>query len=173
MAAEWPKTKRLIGQRLPRVDGPLKSTGRSRYTLDINRPNMLHGTILRSPHAHAKIKAIDTSALEKMPGVKAFVVIAGPGKEVFYAGDEILALAAETEEQAHDALRSVKVDFDELEFFVNEEEALAGKIRTVGGKGNNNLSKPQTYQKGDVAEAFKNADATVEGTYGVNVICHQ
>ncbi len=173
MAAEWPKTKRLIGHRLPRVDGALKSTGRSRYTLDINRPSMLHGTILRSPHAHAKIKAIDTSALEKMPGVKAFVVIAGPGKEVFYVGDEILALAAETEEQAHDALRSVKVDFDVLEFFVNEEEALAGKIRTVGGKGTTNLSKPQTYQKGDVADAFKKADATVEGTYGVNVICHQ
>ena len=148
MAAEWPKSPRLIGKKLPRLDGAFKSTGRARYTLDINRPQMLHGTILRSPHAHAKIKSIDTAAAEKMPGVKAVIVITGAGKELFYAGDEIAALAAETEEQMLDAMRAIKIDYEVMEFFVDEEDSRAAKIRTVGGKGTNNLSKPQTYEKG-------------------------
>src|SRR5215213_2224248 len=100
MAAEWPQQRRLIGKKHARLDGAQKATGKARYTLDINRPKMLHGMILRSPHAHAKIKSIDVTAAEKMPGVKGVIVIAGEGKELFYAGDEIAALAADTEEHA-------------------------------------------------------------------------
>jgi xanthine dehydrogenase YagR molybdenum-binding subunit len=173
MAAEWPQERRLIGGRHTRIDGPAKSTGKARYTLDINRPKMVHGAILRSPHAHAKITALDTAAAEKLPGVKGVVVIAGVGKELFYAGDEIAAVAADTEEHAQDALRAIKIEFQPLDFFVEEEDAKAAKVRTVGGKGTGNLSKPQVYTKGDVAVAAKAADAAVEGTYGANVICHQ
>lgn len=173
MPVEWPKNRRLIGSKVTRIDGPLKATGRARYTLDINRPKMLHGAILRSPHAHAKIKSIDTAAVEKMPGVKGVVIMTGPGKEVYYAGDEIVALAAETEEQAQDALRGFKIDYEILDFFVDEEESKAAKTRTVGGKGTNNLINPKTYSKGNVEDAYKIADAVVEGSYGANVICHQ
>src|SRR5947199_7712858 len=100
MANTWPKNRRLLGTRVARLDGPEKSTGHAKYSFDINRPGMLHARILRSPYAHAKVKSIDTAAAEKMPGVKAVHVIAGAGNEVFYAGDEVVALAADTEEHS-------------------------------------------------------------------------
>src|SRR5215510_5547543 len=98
MAEGWPKQRRLLGTKVKRIDGPEKSTGRAKYSYDINRPGMLHGVILRCPYAHAKLKSLDTSAAEKMPGVKAVHVLAGPGKEFTYAGDEVVGLAADTEE---------------------------------------------------------------------------
>ena len=112
--------------------------------------------------------------LRKCRASKAVTIITGPGKELFYAGDEIVALAAETEEQAHDALCARSKSTSKFSTFSwMKKSRLAAKIRTVGGKGANNLSKAQTYTKGDVAEAYKTADAVVEGSYGANVICHQ
>src|SRR5262245_19201617 len=58
----WPQNRRLIGTKVPRLDGPEKSTGRARYTFDINRPGMLHAKVLRCPHAHAKVRSIDATA---------------------------------------------------------------------------------------------------------------
>ena len=66
----WPTTRRLIGTKVPRVDAPEKATGRAKYSYDINRPGMLHAKMLRCPHAHAKVKTIDTSQAEKAPGVR-------------------------------------------------------------------------------------------------------
>src|SRR5213593_3716257 len=105
MAEGWPKKPRLLGKKHKRLDASEKATGRARYSFDINRPGMLHGMILRSPHAHAKIKSLDLTPAEKMPGVKAVIAInnAKEGKELFYAGDEIAAVAADTEEHAKDA----------------------------------------------------------------------
>src|SRR6185369_9976754 len=74
-AEGWPKKRRLLGTSVRRLDGPDKATGRAKYSYDINRKGMLHGAILRSPYAHAKIKSIDTSAALKVPGCKAVVVI--------------------------------------------------------------------------------------------------
>ena len=97
----WPPTDKcnLIGRRISRLDGPWKSSGRIKYSYDVNRPNMLHGKMVFSPHAHAKVVSIDTSAAEKMPGVKAVEIMTEPGKEVFWEGHEVVAVAAETEEQ--------------------------------------------------------------------------
>src|SRR5919204_2996930 len=105
MANTWPQERRVIGTKVQRLDGPDKATGRAKYSYDINRPGMLHARILRCPYAHAKIKSLDLTPAEKMPGVKAVITIAGAkaGKELYYAGDEVAALAAETEEQAHAA----------------------------------------------------------------------
>src|SRR3954464_14938769 len=75
MAEGWPKKRRLLGTKVKRLDGPEKATGRAKYSYDVNRPGMLHGAILRSPHAHAKIKSLDTTAARKTPGFKALVVI--------------------------------------------------------------------------------------------------
>src|SRR5438552_5677314 len=108
MANTWPKERRLIGTRIERLDGPEKSTGRAKYSFDINRPGMLHARILRSPYGHARLKSIDTAEAEKMPGVKAIHQIAQKGAELNYAGDEIIALAADTEEHVLDALRAIK-----------------------------------------------------------------
>src|SRR5437660_5373272 len=107
MAISWPKERRVIGTKVTRLDGPDKATGRAKYSFDINRPGMLHASILRSPYAHAKVKAIDTSVAEKMPGVKAVHVVAEPGKELFFAGDEIVGIAADTEEHLADAIRAI------------------------------------------------------------------
>src|SRR5262249_12117639 len=110
MANTWPKERRVIGKKFSRLDGPDKSTGRAKYSYDVNPKGLLQASILRSPYAHAKITKIDTSAAEKMPGVKAVFIIAEEGAEVFYVGDEILGLAADTEEHLADALHAVKID---------------------------------------------------------------
>lgn len=62
-----------IGKPTPIVDARAKVTGRTEYTVDLHRPGMLHGKILRSPHHHARIVSIDTSAAARIPGVKAVV----------------------------------------------------------------------------------------------------
>ncbi len=119
---KWPDAQHrtLIGTRQTRVDGPVKVSGRARYTYDQNPKGLLAGAILRCPYAHAKVATIDTSAAERMPGVKAVQVLQGPGKEIFWAGDEIVAVAAVNEGVADDALRAIKVQFDVLPHFVDD-----------------------------------------------------
>jgi xanthine dehydrogenase YagR molybdenum-binding subunit len=181
MANTWPKERRLLGTRIQRLDGPDKATGRAKYSFDINPSDLLHGRILRSPYPHAWVMSLDTSAAEKMPGVKAVHVIAPPGKELLYAGDEIVALAADTEEHAADALRAIKVVYGHLDFLVREEDALKNPTKlTVDGKYDENGIPIDSNVKpggegniGDVAAAFEKADAIVEGDYGVPVISHQ
>ena len=120
----WPPTEKRswIGKRVSRVDGPQKVSGRAKYTSDVKRPGMLYGKIVRSPHAHARVKSIDTSAVEKLPGVQAVEVMADPGKEIHWAGDEIVALAAIDEATAEDAARLVKVDYEVLPHLVSDHE---------------------------------------------------
>src|SRR5438105_5041461 len=98
MANTWPKNRRILGTRVARIDGAEKATGRAKYSFDINRPGMLHARILRSPYAHARVTSIDTSAAEKVPGFKALHIVAKPGTELYYAGDEIVGIACDTEE---------------------------------------------------------------------------
>src|SRR5262245_44738547 len=79
MAAEgWPKKRRLLGTKVRRLDGPAKATGVAKYSYDINRPNLAHGVMIRSPHAHAKIKSIDTTAARKTPGFKGIAFVFPP-----------------------------------------------------------------------------------------------
>ena len=169
--ATWPKERRLLGKKHSRVDGPAKATGTAKYSYDINRPGMLHASFLRCPHAHAKLKSLDTADAEKMPGVAAVHVVAQPGKELFYAGEEILALAADTEQHCLDALRAVKFEYEVLPHLTLEDEALKAKgANTVGRE---NVNKSNEEAKGNVEAAFAAADAVVEGFYGVPVIAHQ
>jgi len=79
----WPAAEQrsLIGKRISRVDGPDKVSGRAKYTYDLHRPGMLYGKVVRCPHAHAKVVSIDTSAAEKMPGVKGVFIIQDKGSE--------------------------------------------------------------------------------------------
>ncbi len=101
----WPPMdkRRVMGKPIKRVDGPAKAAGRAKYNSDIKPPGMLWADIHTSPYAHARVVAVDTSAAEKAPGVQAVYVISGPGTEVQWEGTEIAAVAATTEEQAHDA----------------------------------------------------------------------
>ncbi len=121
---QWPDAnhRSLIGKRVTRVDGPIKVRGRAQYTYDVRPDGMLWGKILRSPYAHCKIVSIDTSAAEKMPGVKAVQILQGPGMEIYWAGDEIVAVAAIDEPTAYDALKAIKVEYQQLPHFVSDAE---------------------------------------------------
>ena len=163
---KWPEEGKRshIGKRISRIDGPDKVSGRAKYTYDINRPGMLFGKVVRSTYAHAKIVSIDLSVAEKMPGVKAVKIIQGPGAEIQWAGDEIAVVAAETEGQAEDAARAVKVQYEKLPHFVSEQNWDA--IPEV------NRRKPSENVTGDPAKAFQEADIIFEGSYGNEVITH-
>jgi len=163
---KWPEEgKRThIGKRIKRLDGPDKVSGRAKYTFDLNRPGMLFGKVLRSPYAHAKITSIDLSAAEKMPGVKAVKIIQEPGAEIQWAGDEIAVVAAETEGQAEDAMRAIKVKYEKLPHFVNEQNWDA--IPEA------NRRKPSEANSGDVAKALQESEVVLEGIYGNEIITH-
>ncbi len=175
MATSWPKKRRLIGSKIQRLDGPAKATGKAKYSYDINRNGMLHAVMLRSPHAHAKIKSLDTSDAEKMPGVKAVHPIKKAGDELFWAGEEIFALAADTEEHALDAVRAVKIEYEVLPHLVKEEDALKNDPKTaplVRGTRNNVQQAMEGASK-DFEKGMADAAVTVEGSYGVPTINHQ
>src|SRR5438105_6843716 len=138
MANTWPKERRLIGTKVQRIAGPDKATGRAKYSFDINRPGMLHARILRCPYAHARVTRIDTSAAEKVPGYRAHHVVAtpgGPAATLYFAGAEVIGIAADTEEHAEDVLRAVRIEYEVLPFQVKEQDALRNAQRTVAGAG--------------------------------------
>ncbi|HEY2170002.1 MAG TPA: molybdopterin cofactor-binding domain-containing protein, partial [Candidatus Angelobacter sp.] len=118
----WPAAdqRTLIGKRISRVDGPDKVSGRAKYTYDVHRPGMLYGKVVRSPHAHAKVVSVDTSAAEKMPGVKGVYIIQDAGSEIHWAGDDVVVVAAVDEPTAADAARAIKVEYQPLPFFVDD-----------------------------------------------------
>ena len=130
----WPKAedRTLIGKRITRVDAPLKVSGQAKYTYDTHRPGMLYGKIVRSPYAKSKIVSIDTSAAEKMPGVKAVHIIQKVGSTIHWAGDEVVAVAALDERVAEDAARAVVIKYQKLPFFVSDAEPPAGAAETPG-----------------------------------------
>lgn len=190
--AEWPKNPRLINTRIPRLDGMAKATGRAKYPSDERPKDLLFGVMLYSPYAHAKVKSIDVSKAESMPGVKAVEVIAGAGATLRYNGDDVAAVAAETEEQARDAVRAIKVEYDVLPHVVTEAQAMAkGAPEIVKGgnvrKGRATTKVPNDFLKSieklDAAEQQKKtdeflddkiakADASIEATYSIPVITH-
>jgi xanthine dehydrogenase YagR molybdenum-binding subunit len=172
--ASWPKNPTLINSRIPRLDGMAKATGRAKYPSDERPKDLLFGVMLYSPHAHAKVTAIDSSAAEKMPGVKAVHLIAKAGTTLRYQGDDVAGVAAETEEQARDAARAIKVTYDVLPHAVTEPQALApGSPQVVTGNNIvNNVRKGRAITKGDPDAAMAKAETTVEATYTLPVITH-
>jgi xanthine dehydrogenase YagR molybdenum-binding subunit len=170
---KWPQQRRVIGTKVPRVDGPDKATGLARYGFDINRRGMLHAMILRSSVPHGRLKTVDVSAAEKHPGFRGIYYFKREGQEVFYVGDEILAIAADTEEHCHDCLRLVRIEYEPLPFVVTEEAALKEPGKgTVPNPGQGNVRPSGQRSVGNVEDAFGKADAVVEGTYSVPVQCH-
>jgi xanthine dehydrogenase YagR molybdenum-binding subunit len=162
---KWPDADKRshIGKRISRLDGPVKVSGKAKYNSDLNRPGMLHGKVLRSPHPHAKIVSIDTSAAEKMPGVKAVHIINGPGFEIQWAGENIVAVAAVDEPTAEDAIRAIKVQYEKLPHLVVDNDP----------KKAGDLAKPTNEtKKGDPDKGFTEAEVIHEGEYGMPVITH-
>ena len=161
----WPPMdkRRVMGKRLNRLDGIVKSTGAAKYNSDFLPDGLLHAVLLTCPYAHAKVKSIDTGAAEKLPGVTKVRVISAPGTELNWAGAEVAVVAASTEEAARDAVRLIKVDYEVLPHVVLEQD-----LSKVG-----NRAKPAGEQTtGDPDKAFQEADVVSEGSYGIPVITH-
>src|SRR5580700_1041542 len=161
----WPpmEERRVIGKPTKRRDGIEKSTGRAKYSSDQKPPGTLFGALLTSPYAHARISSIDTSEAEHMQGVTAVRVITGAGKEVQWEGTEIAMVAAVSEEIANDALRRIKIKYEVMPFLVREDDL---------AKAGNRVKAAGEQVTGDPDKAFQEADATIEGTYGIPVITH-
>jgi xanthine dehydrogenase YagR molybdenum-binding subunit len=166
----WPEQPKVVGSRVPRVDGLGKASGRIKYPSDVRPEGMLFGAVLYSPHAHAVVKSIDTSAAEKLPGVVAVHLLTEPGKKVRFHGDDIAAVAAESEEIARDALAAIKVEYEVLPHAVTEAQAMAEDAPRVAGGPN--YRPPRARTTGDPDAAFQQADAVVEATYSAPVITH-
>ncbi|MDR5684220.1 MAG: xanthine dehydrogenase family protein molybdopterin-binding subunit [Armatimonadota bacterium] len=161
---------RYVGKPIPRVDGPLRATGRATYTADLAPPGTLHVRFLRSPHAHARIRAVRTERAERMPGV--FGVATRHNCDlvwrrwrlfedvVRYAGDEVAAVCAATQEIAEQALRCIEVDYEPLPFVTDIEDAIAPDAPRVWESGN--LLREPPYVRGDVERALAGADVVVE-----------
>jgi xanthine dehydrogenase YagR molybdenum-binding subunit len=155
--------RRVIGKGMSRADGMQKASGRAKYNSDINPPGLLFGVLLTSPHAHARVKSIDTSEAEKVPGVTAVRVIQGAGKELNWQGQEIAAVAATSESIARDGVSKIKIEYEILPHLVKEDEvAKAGTRAKAAGE----------VTTGDPDKAFQEADATSEGFYSIPVITH-
>src|SRR5690606_31431104 len=114
----------IIGTDVSRLEGIEKASGYAKYPADINTPGTLYARILTCPHAHAKVKSLDMSAAKESPGVKAVHVFekGEVGAEIEWDGVLIAAVAAETVEQAEDAVRAIKVEYEVLEHFVDEAD---------------------------------------------------
>jgi xanthine dehydrogenase YagR molybdenum-binding subunit len=161
----WPPMdqRKVIGKSPKRLDGPVKSTGRAKYSSDTNPKGLLFGVYLVSPHAHAKVTSIDTSAAETSAGVKSVYVAAPAGTEVNWQGYEIAAVAATTEELARDAVRKIKVDYEVLPHLVKEDDLAKAASRARQGA---------ERIVGDPDKALQDAEAVSEGTYGIPVVNH-
>ena len=185
----WAGETRIVGKKLPRVDAYERVSGTAEFTFDINLPRMLHGAILRCPHAHAKVKSIDIAKAEEMPGVH--VVMTGrtqgadipwygranaPESKLFgrvcrYAGEEIAAVAAETPQQAWDAVRAIKAEYEELPFVLDPEEALKPDAPRIHESGNQ-VGAGRQQSRGDLEKGFAEADVIAERTYTVGTHIH-
>ncbi|MCI4333384.1 MAG: xanthine dehydrogenase family protein molybdopterin-binding subunit [Thermoplasmata archaeon] len=185
-APEAPPTYRLIGTRIPYIEGPLKVTGRAEYTDDIKRPGQLIARLLRSPWPHARIRSIDVSAARAMPGVAA--VLTGEkyptpfgvlpithdetaiavGK-VRYIGDIVAAVAAVDEATADRALQAIRVDVEVLPEYTDPKTGVEKVAEPIHARGLNgtNIQKEVVQHFGDVDAAFAQAHASVRvrGSY--------
>ena len=175
---------RVIGKPLPKVDAGAKVTGRAVYADDVVLPRTLHCKLLRSPHPHARVLSIDTSAARRIAGVHAVITGADlPVKfgilpvtqderaleheKVRYVGDPIAAVAATDEETAAAACDAIKVEYEVLEPVMTIEEALRPasdeRIQEYGGP--NNIHKLVALEFGDVDGGFARADHIREDVF--------
>jgi xanthine dehydrogenase YagR molybdenum-binding subunit len=170
----WPAAPSVIGTSVKRVDGPDKVTGRAKYTFDVSRPGMLYGRIVRSPHPRARVVSIDLAAALRAPGVKVALPWRDPASArdsmVMFQGDEVAAVAADTEERAIDAARLIVVQYEVLPHLTLVDRALNGSAPEVFTGGN--VRAGQTQQVGDLAAGFAAAAHTIEETYETQVITH-
>ncbi|MCF6103043.1 xanthine dehydrogenase family protein molybdopterin-binding subunit [Mesorhizobium muleiense] len=184
-----------VGTRPIRPDGVDKVTGRARYGADFNMAGQLVGRVLRSPHAHATIRKIDTSKAEKLNGVKAVITAADlpdltdgdaalydildncmARKKALYDGHAVAAVAAVDARTARQALKLIEIDYEVLPHVTDVDEAmkhsapvLDDTIFTEGLEQEpvkpSNVTKRSQYGHGDIHAGFGQADYVVERSF--------
>jgi CO/xanthine dehydrogenase Mo-binding subunit len=188
------KNLKIVGTNPVKQDGLDKVTGRAKFGADAFLPGMLFGKILRSPHAHANIKSIDTSAAEAYPGVKSVITSAdfpsipqgtGAGdmtrnvmavEKALYDGHPVAAVAATSEVIAKRALKLIKVDYELLPHVIDPLDAmkpdapiLHDYLRTKGDPDApdkpTNVTEKMVTEIGDATAGFAAADVIVEHDY--------
>src|SRR6185503_614685 len=125
---DWPAAdqRKILGQRVSRVDGPAKTTGAAKYSYDVNRPGMLWAKLVTSSQPKAEVANIDLSAATALPGVKGTWKDDNV-KEVQYVGQILAAVAAETEEIATEAARLVRVEYKPSEAIIKDTDPALAK----------------------------------------------
>ena len=185
-----PVTDGRVGQDLARYQGEKMSLGDRPYVDDMVRDNMLHGVVLLSPHARAKVLSIDTSKALALPGVAAVATAAdvpgerwygliikdwpgfvAVGEEVRCVGDVVAAVAAEDAAIAREAAALVEVEYEVLPAVVDMHEAIKPGAPQVNPTHENRLSTT-AFQRGDVDAALAASDHVVCGTWKTQRIEH-
>ena len=179
----WPTKDKAtaIGKRVKRLDGPEKSTGKAKYTYDINLPNMLIARGLGCPHAHCKITSIDVGPALKVPGV----VHAEPNKKsgdlIEFQGDLLAFVAGESEAAVAEGLKAVAVQYEMQPSFTQDADleaaTAAGRVSKGGGKSQTDAmpkenEDPDAFVAAEIERLLKEAAHKVEGTYGIDAITH-
>ncbi len=192
----------VVGQPIPRIDGPIKVTGRARYTYDQLPAGLLHAVLVRSAHPHARLLSVDIAPAQKMPGVRAVIRLDSPdlmrasaasaagnpeqaaairqaashsqkSKTMLFVGDEIAAVAADTLEQAEDAARAIRIEYESLPFVTDVAAARQPDAPRVHAGQDNIRPLPSPHgpdgDRGDVHEGLAQADAVIETRYETNV----
>ena len=189
-----------VGSATPQLEGGEKLNGSAQYIADLYRHGMLHGAILQSPHAHARIRGYDIAAALALPGVRAIVTgddvdekhrmgafikdepALAKGK-VRYVGEIVAAVAADTEAIARAATRLIEVDYEELPAVldpaaaledgapqVHEGSAAYAAVFQSGTDGN--LCSRTEYRVGDIDSAWAGCDVVVEGEFQTQAQAH-
>ncbi|MGB7269542.1 MAG: xanthine dehydrogenase family protein molybdopterin-binding subunit [Albidovulum sp.] len=185
------RTFKQVGTRPPRPDGIDKVTGRALYGADVSAPGMLTAVMLRSPHPHAKILSIDTSAAEALPGVKAVVTARDfavleddffrdvqencmARDKVLYDGHTLAAVAAISPAVAKAALKLIKVEYQTLPHVTDLDLAVkidapvvqAGRsLENVPAGMSQNVTSHSEFGHGDLEAGFAKADLIVERSF--------
>ena len=172
-----------IGKDIKRREDPDLLTGRAEFTNDVKLPGMLYAAVLRSPYAHARIVSIDTSAAKKLPGVHAVLTgsdateIMGPlpafcaepvvehaiaVEKVRYAGEAVVAVAAESRYIAEDALELVQIEWEPLTPLIDVLEAMKPDAPKVHENLPSNVVYEHVFPFGDVDGDFARADHVIK-----------
>src|SRR5205085_3223408 len=180
-------TQRFVGQAMKRKEDPRLVSGTSTYVDDVVIPGMLHMAVTRSIHAHARLKRIDVSKAQRLPGVIAVVTgedvaaHCGPipggasipdmknaqrqllavGK-VRFVGEPVAAVVAENKYIARDAADLIEIDYEPIAAVVNPEKAMDPASPRLYDEFSDNIGYRFGFESGNTEEAFKNADVIVK-----------
>lgn len=192
------KPEGAVGRSIPRIDAVEKVTGEAVFTTDLDFPGMLYAKVLRSPYPHARIVSIDISQAEKLPGVAAVATWenttdvryngscseANPpavpvedeqifNRELRYVGDEVAAVAADSEETALAALKLIRVEYEELPAVYDPLEAMKPEAPAVHPCFlGNNIAGMAKFPMGDIEQGFAESDVVIEERYKLPVVKH-